>query len=62
MATKQLLFLGASLLASAECYTEHGRWKLFPDDEAGYAHPAVVGSRLYLRGNGSMMAIELGEK
>lgn len=38
---------------------ELGRWRLFAEEQAGYAHPALVGSRLYLRGNMSMVCIEL---
>jgi hypothetical protein len=53
--------LGDVLLldAQADKLRELGRWKVFPDDQAGYAHPALVGSRLYLRGNMSIVCIEL---
>jgi outer membrane protein assembly factor BamB len=47
--------------ARADKYTELGRWRLFGDEQAGYAHPAVVGSRLYLRGNASIVCFELKE-
>jgi outer membrane protein assembly factor BamB len=36
-----------------------GRWQLFREEQAGYAHPAVVGTKLYLRGNSSIICIEL---
>jgi outer membrane protein assembly factor BamB len=45
--------------AKADTMRELGRWRLFPDEQAGYAHPALVGSRLYLRGNMSIVCIEL---
>lgn len=47
--------------AKADEYREISRWELFAGEQAGYAHPALVGSKLYLRGNGSIMAIELKE-
>jgi len=45
--------------ARSDKMIEKGRWKLFEDEQAGYAHPALVGSRLYLRGNMSIVCIEL---
>jgi outer membrane protein assembly factor BamB len=45
--------------ARADKMRELGRWRLFGDEQAGYAHPALVGSRLYLRGNASIICIEL---
>lgn len=45
--------------AQAKEYKELGRWQMFQEEQAGYAHPAVVGTRLYLRGNASVVAIEM---
>lgn len=47
--------------ARADDYRELGRWQLFGDDQAGYAHPALVGTRLYLRGNAAIICVELKE-
>ena len=38
-----------------------GRWRLFGEELAGYAHPALVGTKLYLRGNSSILCIELAQ-
>lgn len=35
------------------------RLRLFPDDEDVYAHPALAGSRLYLRGASSVLCVDL---
>jgi hypothetical protein len=48
--------------ATAKEYTELGRLAVFGKDEKGvYAHPAFVGTRLYLRGSGSVVCVELGK-
>ena len=42
-------------------YTELGRLAAFGKDEKGvYAHPAFVGTRVYVRGNSSIRCFELG--
>ena len=53
--------LGDVLLldARSDKLTEKGRWRLFPEEQAGYAHPAIVGTRLFLRGNASIVCVEL---
>ena len=37
--------------ASADRFTPLGRMALIPDERGVYAHPAVVGTRLYYRGS-----------
>lgn len=49
----------ALLDAKSDKLRELGRWRLFPDEQTGYAHPALVGSRLYVRGNMSIVCIDL---
>jgi outer membrane protein assembly factor BamB len=47
--------------AMAKENTELGRLSVFGKDEKGvYAHPALVGTRLCLRGSGSVVCVELG--
>ena len=47
--------------ATAKVYTELGRLAVFGKDEKGvYAHPAFVGTRVYVRGSGSVVCVELG--
>ncbi len=47
--------------ATADEYTELGRLAAFGKDEKGvYAHPAFVGTRVYVRGNNSVRCLELG--
>jgi len=36
-----------------------GQWKVFEDDHGVYSHPAIVGSRLYLRGSAEIVCIDL---
>jgi outer membrane protein assembly factor BamB len=36
-----------------------GQWRVFPDDHGVYSHPALVGSRLYLRGSSEIVCIDL---
>lgn len=46
--------------ATANEYTELGRLAVFGKDEKGvYAHPALVGTRVYVRGSGSVVCIDL---
>ncbi|HEY1191406.1 MAG TPA: PQQ-binding-like beta-propeller repeat protein [Gemmata sp.] len=46
--------------ATAKEYTELGRLSVFGKDERGvYAHPAFVGTRVYVRGTGSVACVEL---
>lgn len=45
--------------ARADKLRDLGRWRLFGDEQAGYAHPALVGSRLYVRGNSAIVCIEM---
>ena len=46
--------------ATAREYAELGRVSAFGGTDKGvYAHPALVGTRLYLRGSGSVIALEL---
>ncbi len=48
--------------AAAAEFRKISELRLF-DDEAGlYSHPAIVGSRLYVRGSGSVVCLELGGK
>lgn len=47
--------------ATANDYTELGRLSVLGKDEKGvYAHPAFVGTRVYVRGSGSVVCVELG--
>ncbi len=47
--------------ATAKAYTELGRLAVFGKGEKGvYSHLAFVGTRLYLRGSGSVVCVELG--
>ncbi|AMV30208.1 outer membrane biogenesis protein BamB [Gemmata sp. SH-PL17] len=47
--------------ATTDEYTELGRLAAFGKDEKGvYAHPAFVGTRVYVRGNNSVRCLELG--
>jgi outer membrane protein assembly factor BamB len=47
--------------ATAKEYTELGRLAVFGKDEKGvYAHPALVGTRVYVRGSGAVVCIDLG--
>lgn len=48
--------------AQADSFKELGRWTLFGEEQMGYAHPALAGTRLYLRGNAELLCIELGGK
>jgi outer membrane protein assembly factor BamB len=53
----ELILLDAT---ANEC-TELGRLAVFGKDEKGvYAHPALHGTRIYLRGSGSVVCVELG--
>jgi hypothetical protein len=36
-----------------------GQWRVFENDHGVYFHPAVVGSRLYLRGSAEIVCIDL---
>ncbi len=48
--------------ATAKEFTELGRLAVFGKDEKGvYAHPAFVGTRVYVRGSGSLACIDLGQ-
>ena len=51
----ELLLLDAR---AAQCRIV-SRLRLFPDDEDVYAHPALAGSRLYLRGASSVLCVDL---
>lgn len=42
-----------------EAYREVGRVRLFPEDSDSYSHPALVGDRLYIRNETTLVAIEL---
>ena len=47
--------------ATATEYAELGRLAVFGKDEKGvYAHPAFVGTRVYVRGSRSVVCVELG--
>lgn len=47
--------------AAADEYTELGRLRVFGKDEKGvYAHPALVGTRVYVRGSTSVACLDLG--
>jgi len=45
--------------AQADKYHLLGRVKLFEGERGVYSHPALVGTRLYLRGNFALVAVEL---
>jgi outer membrane protein assembly factor BamB len=53
--------LGEVLLldARSDKLRELGRWRFFVEEQGGYAHPAVVGTKLYLRGNASIVCVDL---
>ena len=46
--------------ARAEQCTVISRLRLFPDDVEVYAHPALVGTRLFARGGSSVVCVDLG--
>lgn len=46
--------------ALADRLTIAGRTHLLPDETGMYAHPALVGDRLYLRGNSEVVCISIG--
>ena len=52
---------GELLLVDAQApqYRLISRTKVFSDDPGVYSHPALVGSRLYLRGSSSLVCVEL---
>lgn len=45
--------------ATAGEFRELGKLKVFPEDRGLYAHPALVGTRIYLRGSRSLVCIDL---
>jgi outer membrane protein assembly factor BamB len=47
--------------AGGETFKLISRVKAFDDDPGVYSHPAFVGKRIYLRGSGEMIAIDLAE-
>lgn len=53
--TGELLLFDATGTAYREC----GRLKVFDDESGLYAHPALVGTRLYLRGDGEIVCLDL---
>jgi outer membrane protein assembly factor BamB/ABC-type phosphate/phosphonate transport system substrate-binding protein len=46
--------------ATADASTIVSRVRVFQDDVEVYSHPALVGTRLYIRGGASVMCIDLG--
>lgn len=61
----RLLVIGLSgelLLVDAlsDRFRPLGRAQVFTDDHGVYAHPALVGSRLYMRGSSEIVCLELG--
>jgi outer membrane protein assembly factor BamB len=47
--------------AAADEYTELGRLRVFGKEEKGvYSHPALVGTRVYVRGSSSIACLDLG--
>jgi outer membrane protein assembly factor BamB len=46
--------------ARADTYAVLSRMRLFEDDVEVYSHPALVGTRLYVRGGSSIVSVELG--
>jgi outer membrane protein assembly factor BamB len=47
--------------AAADEYTELGRLRALGKDEKGvYSHPALVGTRVYVRGSSSVVCLDLG--
>jgi outer membrane protein assembly factor BamB len=65
IATKNRLLVSTSegelllLDASAEKFTLLGRMKVLQGDSGLLSHPALVGTRLYLRGSGEIVCVEL---
>src|SRR5205085_1445939 len=45
--------------ATADRFKPLGRMKLLDDDGGGYAHPAIVGNRLYYRGGDMVLCVDL---
>jgi hypothetical protein len=45
--------------ATANKYKPIGRVKLIEDEGGVYAHPAVVGNRLYYRGSDAVLCVDL---
>jgi hypothetical protein len=45
--------------ARADKYRELGRLAVLKDEKGCLSHPALVGKRLYLRGNASLYAVEM---
>jgi hypothetical protein len=54
----ELILLDAAADGSASAVVS--RLRLFDDDVEIYSHPALVGSRLYLRGGDSIVCVDLG--
>ena len=46
--------------ATADQYRELGRLRVWQDERGCYAHPALVGQRLFLRGSSSIVCLDLG--
>jgi outer membrane protein assembly factor BamB len=45
--------------ATAAAYRELGRLTLFESDKGVYAHPALVGTRAYIRGSNALVCVDL---
>lgn len=45
--------------ATADKYTEQGRWKIWPKEAGLYSHPAIAGNYLYLRSSRELVCIDL---
>jgi outer membrane protein assembly factor BamB len=58
-----VITLGGELIlldAKADHYTELSRVRVFSEEVEVYPHPALIGSRLYLRGGTSVLCLDLG--
>jgi hypothetical protein len=55
--TGELILLDATASASASAIVS--RLRAFEDDVEVYSHPALVGTRLYIRGGDSVVCIDL---
>jgi outer membrane protein assembly factor BamB len=48
--------------AASKNFQPTARLRLFPDDRGVYSHPAIVGSRFYIRSSDAVCCVDLSEK
>lgn len=48
--------------ANADRFKPLGRMKLIDDESGVYAHPAIVGKRMYFRSNDAVLCVDLGAR